>query len=96
MQDHDTLIHISVRLNAIFNPMKRFLNLYINGVEPLNQQVQLSMLFVSMFHTEILFSMASIEVASTDNMFNPALCINDSTYYVQLPVNLANLFSHGQ
>ena len=43
LQDHDTLIHTSVRLNAIFNPMKRFLNLYIDGVEPLNQQVEFSL-----------------------------------------------------
>ena len=59
-------IHTSVRLNAIFNLMKRFLNLYIDGFEPLNQQVEFSMLFISMFHTEILFHMALIEVASND------------------------------
>ena len=66
LHDNDTLIHTSVRLNAIFNPMKRFINMYLDGVNPLNQQVEFSMLFRSMFHNEILFHMASIEVASND------------------------------
>ena len=72
LQHHDTLIHTSVRLNAIFNPMKRFLNMYVDSVEPLNQQVEFSMSFVCMFHTEILFCMTSIEVA-----------LNDLQHYVQ-------------
>ena len=38
----------------------------MDGVDPLNQQVEFSMSFVCMFHTEILFSMTSIEVASND------------------------------
>ena len=64
LRNHDDLIHTSVRLNAVFNPMKRFLNMYVNGVDPLNQQVEFLMSFVSMFHTEILFRMTSIEFAS--------------------------------
>ena len=40
--------------------------MYVNGVDPLNQQVEFSMSFVCMFHTEILFCMTSIEVASND------------------------------
>ena len=65
LRNHDDL-HTSVRLNAIFNPMKRFLNMYVDNVDPLNQQVEFSMSFVCMFHTEILFCMTSIEVASND------------------------------
>ena len=66
LHDHDTLIHTSVRLSAIFNPMKMFINMYLDGINPLNQQVEFSMLFHSMFPNEILFHMASIEVASND------------------------------
>ena len=66
LQNHNDLIHTSVRLNAIFNLMKRFLNIYVNGVDPLNQQVEFSMSFDCMFHTEILFRMTSIEAASND------------------------------
>ena len=66
LRDHDTLIHTSVRVNAIFNPMKRFINMYLDGVDTLNQQVEFSMLFCSLFHNEILFHMASIEIASND------------------------------
>ena len=40
--------------------------MYVDGVDPLNQQVEFSMSFVCMFHTEILFHMMSIEVASND------------------------------
>ena len=72
LQNHDDLIHTSVRLNAIFNPMKRFLNMYVDSIDPLNQQVEFSMSFVCMFHTEILFRMTSIEVA-----------LNDLQHYVQ-------------
>ena len=40
--------------------------MYMDGIDPLNQQVEFSMSFVCMFHTEILFCMTSIEVASND------------------------------
>ena len=40
--------------------------MYMDGVEPLNQQVEFSMSFVCMFHTEKFFCMTSIEVASND------------------------------
>ena len=70
LRNHDYLIHTSVRLNAIFNLVKRFLNMYVDGIDPLNQQVEFSV--ICMFHTEILFRMTSIEVA-----------LNDLQHYVQ-------------
>ena len=44
----------------------------MDGVDPLNQQVEFSMSFVCMFHTEILLHITSIEVA-----------LNDLQHYVQ-------------
>ena len=40
--------------------------MYMDCIDPLNQQVEFSMSFVCMFHTEILICITSIEVASND------------------------------